>query len=117
MSVTINGTNGVTFNDATSQSTAALWAGSTYTVYTSGGARVIGTTYTNTSNKPMWVWCGWSGNGSNAVTYMTVNGVANTSYSFMDLYARPVCGGIIPPGATYKINSTVTTSFYWAELI
>ena len=78
-------------------------------------SRAIGTTYYNTTAKPIFVFCGWSANGSNVTTTLTVNGViASTTY--MDTYARPLCCGVIPPGASYVINSGVTTGFTWSEL-
>jgi hypothetical protein len=59
MSVTINGTSGLTFNDASTQATSAI-AGTTYTCYWANGnrdtaGRDAGTVYQNTSGKTRFV--------------------------------------------------------------
>ena len=108
MSVTINGTNGITFNDATTQGTAATALGSSSQTWQSV-TRSAGTTYTNTTGKPIaFLMTFAAGSGSNEYVYLTVGG---TSMFFIGavLVSGVVFGqnmAIIPVGATYSYTNT-----------
>jgi hypothetical protein len=104
MPVTLNGTAGVTFNDATTQATAAvpgIGVGQTWQSVT----RTAGVTYTNSTGKPIAFLVSFAaGSGSNDVVVLTIGGVA-INFVYGILVSGVVFGqnmAIIPTGATYS---------------
>ena len=92
--------------------TNGLGVGQTYQNVTS--SRSFGTTYTNTTGKPIWVWfSGSSATGGNVTTAYVDGNLA--CYTYMDLYPRGFAGFIVPAGSTYYINSGGNLA-YWLEL-
>ena len=80
------------------------------------GSRVNGTTYYNTTGKPIWLYA-WStqGGASGGGVSLTVNGVAiSAPYSSSSNCTWPV-SGIIPPGASYVVTM-VDARGGWVEL-
>lgn len=78
------------------------------------GSRALGTTYTNTTGKPIAVAVGISaaGQGSSAVLYVDNQVVDSTaSYAAIDVWVK----GVIPVGATYRVASGSTLAA-WREL-
>lgn len=78
------------------------------------GSRISGTTYTNSTGKPITVICGQSGSGSATTLTVTVGGVSFGGQS-------TISGGtiiltfVVPDGATY--SATLGVSFtIWMEL-
>ena len=117
MPVTINGTAGVTFNDSSVQGASAIGYSQTWQNVT--GSRAIGTTYTNSSGKPIEVIVSGTGNGTNGLWGCTINS-AVTFYS-PSTYAN---GGwtylcfIVPNGQTYQLTQqgSNATLQNWSEL-
>lgn len=117
MPVSINGTSGVTFNDSSVQGASAIGYSQTWQNMTS--SRSIGTTYTNSTGKPITVTIAATGNGANGLFGITLNS-AVTFYS-----PSAYSGGawtsvtfIVPDGNTYyttQQGSNVTLQI-WMEL-
>lgn len=85
------------------------------------GSRVAGTTYYNTTGRPIEVtaWGPSSGAGVTVTLTATVNGVVATSASY--LYPNSLGSGanlavIVPPGASYSIGVTGGSIAGWTEL-
>jgi len=78
------------------------------------GSRASGTTYTNSTSKPIWVWYSATSATSGATTTAYVDGNL-ACYTSMDLYPRAFAGFIVPSGSTYYINCGGNLA-YWLEL-
>lgn len=81
------------------------------------GSRAAGTTYTNTTGKPIMVAISNSGNPYQQFT-LFVNGsatVLSNSGGINYSHTGPIVA-IIPSGATYSISITTGTLSYWSEL-
>ena len=113
MPVSIDGTNGITFNNSSTQAqsaglgtsvTAQTW--NVYVAAGSGSARAANTTYTNSTGYPIQVLISGSLSGGTCSVNGTIisynNGTQVIPHSF-----------IVPTGATY---STTLTPYYWSEL-
>jgi len=110
MTTKIDGTNGIIFPDSTVQSTAAISIGIGQTwqnVKTSPG-RVSGTTYTNSTGKPIMVSVTCY---NDFIFYINSNQVAQWNIGS----ASSVCSGafIIPNGATYSIVTVYGLLLWW----
>jgi hypothetical protein len=105
MPVTINGTSGITFNDASVQGASAVGFGQTWQTVT----RSAGVTYTNSTGKPICFLMSFAaGASSNDIVTLNIDG---TSISFIGaiLVSGVVFGqnmAIIPVGATYSYTAT-----------
>jgi hypothetical protein len=97
MAVTINGTNGVTFNDSTTQATKAVGFNPTG----SWGAITASTTYTNSSAYFVYVT---SSTASVSNVPFTISGTTYNSVT--------ANGFIVPPGATYSTGGGYSGSPY-----
>ena len=112
MSVTINGTSGLTFNNGSAQLVAGAGANA-QTWQDVTASRVSGTTYTNSTGYPIQVQMNIQSTSSSTlvavvggVTIYTTGAVGNTqSVNF-----------IVPNGATYSITWTNRSTGVWAEL-
>jgi hypothetical protein len=81
------------------------------------GSRAFGTTYTNSTGKPITVWFSSDSAIGGAITQGFVNG-SLACYTNMDLYPRAFAGFVVPISATYSItnnNGGIALS-YWLEL-
>lgn len=116
MSMTFNGTSGVTFPDGTTQSTAAvngIGVSQSWQDFTS--SRSAGVTYTNSTGRPIMVSVIGSGSpDSGARLYINgveivrfVAGAANLNYTL---------SSIIPAGATYLVTLYYGSIVFWREL-
>lgn len=117
MAVTVNGLNGLTFNNGSTQNVGALGVQQTWqSVFFSRG---FGVTYTNTTGKPIMV----------AITATVLN--TSTWFAYVDgtliIYNNgsgatsnaPVTGTfIVPNGSTYSANYSggLSTIAQWVEL-
>jgi hypothetical protein len=89
------------------------------------GSRAVGTTYTNTTGRPIQVQvCSQSGVGNN-VARLTIDGIIVSAFKDNDYYTASLVTphavtnmGIVPAGSTYSItnSNSGTTIQYWAEL-
>lgn len=84
------------------------------------GSRTIGTTYTNSTGRPIFIAATGTHSGANAVVGLLINGVfMNYSSSTPSAGGGWSCGFPVPPGATYTIAlATAGTPVitWWAEL-
>jgi hypothetical protein len=118
MPVTINGTAGVTFNDSSVQGAAAVGFSQTWQNVT--GSRAAGTTYTNSTGRPIEV--NISGRSFNLTCVLTliVSGVSvHESYFFFNTGSQTnpaTLTATVPNGATYSVSSSGYSIQIWAEL-
>jgi hypothetical protein len=117
MAMTLGGTTGITWPSTTVQGDAGIGYGQTWQNVT--GSRAIGTTYTNSSGKPIEVIVSGTGNATNGLWGCTIN-------SAVTFYSPSAYGGgawtylcfIVPNGQTYQLtqqgaNATLQN---WSEL-
>jgi len=80
------------------------------------GSRALGTTYTNSTSKPIWLSVSF-GNSGGQVCDLYVDGNL-ASHTEGDLYPRLTVTGIVPAGSTYYISRTGGSGAitYWLEL-
>jgi hypothetical protein len=111
MSVEINGLTGLTFNNGSTQDVGGVGTGSqTWTNVTS--SRAQGTTYTNTTGKPISVVIVVPLNGSTLTLF--VNGLAIQSMGNTSIGNGTVTA-IVPNGSTYSLTA-VSSIASWFEL-
>lgn len=106
------GSTAVTNATTATNVTNGLGVSQTYQNVT--GSRASGTTYTNSTSKPIWVWYSATSATNGAVTTAYVDGNL-ACYTSMDLYPRAFAGFIVPSGSTYSINCGGNLA-YWLEL-
>lgn len=122
------------------QATAGTWATAPSTIQGQGGqalaamssigygqtwqnvtsSRVLGTTYYNTTGKPILINCRTTITATTSVLAATVNGVIASDTQGNSTYEayKSVQGVIVPAGGSYLFSLTVGTGalIYWAEL-
>lgn len=125
MSVSIDGTNGITFNNSSTQAQSAGLGTSataqTWQVLT--GSRALATTYTNSTGYPIMVCVSAGTSGSSGNHYLNAY-INSTLIAFQVIFAagNSTCqlSIIVPNGATYSFdvtNSSGTTNLsLWSEL-
>lgn len=79
------------------------------------GSRVGGTTYTNTTGRPIEVYATSSNSASAQGLTLTVNGLALSGPQVASNNTTTVCG-IVPPGGTYSVTVTLGALARWVEL-
>ena len=84
------------------------------------GGRVLATTYTNTTGKPIFaIVCITFGGGAGAYNFNVAGSVVATITGSQANGALPTIGGVIPAGATYSVSlasGTAGTLTSWTEL-
>ena len=115
MAVTINGTNGITFNNSSTQAqSAGLGTSATAQTWQNVTAsRALGTTYTNSTGYPIMVFILSGGGGGTATLSVNINGV-NYFQAYASPYAVATLTFIVPNGATYV--ATGGNGGLWSEL-
>ena len=121
MTTKIDGTNGIVFPDSTTQGTAGIGISQTWQNFTS--SRALGTTYTNSTGRPIMIAVtayNAGGSGDKAISFYINGSVVMVNGSFSST-GTPYQSGtlIIPDGATYQAATTggVTLTLYaWWEL-
>jgi len=111
MPITVGGTE-ITFNDGTTQNTAAPAWGTWQNVV---GSRAVGTTYTNSTGRPIQISIGVQ-LGPNATGYLVINGnqVNRGSNPFGDRSINVTqFFAIIPNGNTYSVTGFNGITFWW----
>ena len=83
------------------------------------GSRSIGTTYTNSTSRPILVFISFVATTASATGYLLVNGVG--AGEIPQVVAGAAAGGvyaIVPPSGTYVFTTTIgtLTKSFWAEL-
>jgi len=107
MAVTINGTNGLTFNNSSTQSIGAVGSAS-QTWQALSGSRSTGVTYTNSTGLPIMVCISTGGGGTGD---FSVNGI---NLARLDASGYQTASGIVPNGGTYSLSGN--SIVFWAEL-
>ena len=118
MPVTINGTNGVTFNDSSVQNASAVGFNQTWQNLT--GSRAAGTTYTNSTGRPIQVNVSGRSTSTTCTLTLIVGGVSvHESHFFFNTGSQTNPGtltAIVPNGVTYSVTAVNYTIQIWAEL-
>lgn len=103
--ISVSGSTG-----AVTVSASGLGSGQSF----SSPGRSIGTTYTNSTGKPIWVAVCWDA-PRQAPVYFYVNGTL-AFYSNQDTYPRPTVNAVVPNGYTYQVTGASNGYYLWAEL-
>lgn len=114
--MTFDGTAGTTFPDTTVQTTAPISVGVGQTWQNVIGSRAFGTTYTNSTGKPIQLAVN-AGGGTSANVSFNINGTGNVQFAQISGgYGQCYC--VVPNGQTYAINSIVGSNNLgaWYEL-
>lgn len=111
MSVSINGTSGITFNNASTTTVGALGDGQTW----QSVSRTSGTTYTNSTGKPIVVQLSVSINTTSSIT-VVVNGLQIFTKTMTTAVTAHTENFIVPNGNTYVITATQIAAFTINEL-
>jgi hypothetical protein len=119
MSVSIDGTNGITFpNSSTQVQSAGLGSGviaQTWQNVTS--SRAVTTVYTNSTGYPIQVAISVAVSGADQQILLTVGGVVLYSGSGYTTNGHAGIQAIVPNGATYSMSSSGVNSIQtWNEL-
>lgn len=110
MAVTINGTNGVTFNNGSTQSVGGIGIGQTWQDVTA--SRAVNVNYTNSTGKPIMVALNFNTGTSGS---MTVDGVFAGIGSTAVSQATGGLNTIVPNGSVYRYTGGAAL-LAWAEL-
>lgn len=117
MTIKIDGTNGITFPDNTVQSTAtaSLGYGQTYQDVTV--LRSAGTTYTNSTNRPIFVSI-LEGQSGNSGGNLYVNDLLISAGYASAVNLNCTVSGIVPINSTYRYtnNASGGSIVKWVEL-
>jgi len=110
------GSTTITYNDATTQTTADLG----YMPWTTP-SRSVGTTYTNSTGKPITWWGTIGNNVSTSNMEVRVDGVTIARlYDYASTSQQNYAGffAVVPNGSTYGLVVTAGSPvlYYWAEV-
>ena len=108
----VNGGTGQTTAAGAGAAFGALGVGQSYSVVTA--SRAVGTTYTNSTGRPIFVVISGFVNGAGG-GFFYVNGVLITQISGGSAITQQTGYMIVPTGATYAVTGGITVS-YWSEL-
>jgi hypothetical protein len=109
---------GIQFNDSTIQTTSNNIIGVSQTWQNLTGSRALATTYTNSTSRPITVSVIAGPTTASGDIQLLVDGVViqrhytnpDTSSLIESVY------GIVPPGSTYRVNTTNLALTNWNEL-
>jgi hypothetical protein len=103
---------------ATTAFTVDAGIGGTQTWQDVTASRVVGTTYTNSTGRPIEVAVTYTNDTANKVTGLTINGVAVYASGVGTANAASGFSLVVPVGATYKTanNGGTLTLVSWVEL-
>lgn len=119
----VAGTNTATLPVATGELSMLGTSGQTW--QNVAGSRAVGTTYTNTTGKPILVQVTSNSSVGNNIARLTIDGIIVSAFKDNDYYTALAVtphnvtnSGIVPPSSTYSItnSNSGTTIVYWAEL-
>jgi len=106
MPIVLDGTAGITYPAGSVGTVAAPGDTQTWQTFTIGSTRISGTTYTNSTGKPIAVLA-----TSTTAPTMVVGGVTIPNQTVAGTTISSAF--IVPPGLTYSITATLSA---WAEL-
>ena len=115
MSIALDGTNGITFPDTSIQANSVSVSGiggSAQSWQNVTGSRSAGTTYTNSTGKPIMVQVVTNAVGQ---VYGLVNSTNVVSSNMAAAATANTLTWIVPNGATYAVTSGAGNQF-WGEL-
>lgn len=117
MSITIDGTTGVTFPDGSVEGACALgYTPQAWTAFTTT-TRASGTPYTNSTGRPIMFCISGGSSGTSGSMVIVVSGVTVINQSWGSYVASGVgVSVVIPAGATYTYTNTGYTINAIAEL-
>jgi hypothetical protein len=118
MSLRLDGSNGVTYNDGTTQNSSPFGQDQNYSNNLAGVSRFFNTLYTNTDTKPRWVTIGVTFPAASSQVTLLVDGKpAGYAGSSSVVIAGQICAPV-PPGKTYIAQNTGAgaTGTYWTEM-
>lgn len=120
MATTLTANGSLEFSDGNQQKVSAIsglhgfdWY-KTYLVSDTYGQRTTGTTYTNSTDRPIGFAVSNYFAGSSCILKVYIDNVAVYNTSFTGTGGNMVIG-IVPPGSTYKVDAN-TSIYQWAEL-
>lgn len=114
MSMILDGSNGVTFPDATSQSSAPIQLGVGQTLQDVTASRAQSTTYTNTTGKPIIVYIKHISPTGGPAAVLTINGSAVSGGSYSSAGpVQAIATAVIPAGGTYSLSGASTLNSWW----
>jgi hypothetical protein len=119
MSMTLDGTNGVTFPNASTQiQGAGIGTGATAQTWQDlTASRALSTTYTNSTGYPIMVVIAFAASTADGQLTLTINGsVVLYSGSGYTTNGHGGLSAIIPSGNTYRAAGTVNSIQSWCEL-
>jgi hypothetical protein len=113
MAVTVNGLNGVTFNNGSLQTAAAAGTNDqTWQVFT--GSRAVDVTYTNTTGRPIMVCVNFTPAGGGGPGSIAVNGVLAAYGACVQNVSEGGITTMVPAGAQYVYSGKPIS--VWTEL-
>lgn len=117
MAVTINGTDGITFNNGSTQAiSGGMGTGATAQTWQNVTAsRANGVTYTNSTGYPIQLSI-VQGVGATTALNLSVNGTSISGWSATTQVSGQGFFVIIPNGATYQMTNSASVLNAWFEL-
>lgn len=115
MSLTLDGTAGVTYPAGTTATVAGVGDNQTYQDVTA--SRTSTTTYTNSTGKPIFVSV-FTTTSALSILIVTVNGsiIQNARTNVGAGTETVTVAFIVPPSATYSVDATTSAISKWFEL-
>lgn len=97
-------------------SSTSLGDGQTWQVFTVGTQRIIGTTYTNSTGRPIYISLRGSGSGDAGGDFY-IDGQVRSGWYASASNANAWGGGIVPNGSTYSFTTRLGGGVQvWSEL-
>lgn len=94
-----------------------LGVNQTIQTFTVGTQRIAGTTYTNSSGKPIEIYISGSSGGGGWNISLTINGIQALIIGVTSNQGEGMCfSSIIPNGSTYVVGSSGAVISSWKEL-
>lgn len=104
MPIVLDGTAGITYPAGSVGTIASLGDGQTWQAL--AGSRAIGTTYTNSTGKPIMVYIRCNINSVGNVVVLTINSaVSNVGGNASANGYGSTTTGVVPPGQTYVVSA------------
>lgn len=109
---------GIQFSDSSTQTTAGNVLGINQTWQSLTGSRALATNYTNSTSKPIMVSViAGPTTASGDIQFLIDGTVTQRQYTNPDSSSLVLAvWGIVPPGSTYRVNTTNLALTDWAEL-
>ena len=116
MTTKIDGTNGIIFPDSTTQSTAAVSVGVGQTWQNLTSSRTLGSTYTNSTGKPISISVMYNLGAGNGCSLTVAGNVIQQFGNNSGVATYFTVTAIVPNGATYSSTAGSGPAYTWWEL-